>query len=140
RGELARWIGDHYDVVARPGQRIGQAVQEGDVLIEVTLGHMSGGRCTALTAGDLEFVASRPMPPGQLVRRPRRQVETSEPLPVEPAAYGVPGSNGGPDERPGGGAEFGEAAGRGDGSGKDDCSPDPGSWTGTADQEKFRAR
>ena len=140
RGELARWIGDHYDVVARPGQRIGQAVQEGDVLIEVTLGHMSGGRCTALTAGDLEFVASRPMPPGQLLLRPRRQVETSEPLPVEPAAYGVPGSNGGPGERPGGGAEFGEAAGPGDGSGKDDCSPDPGSWTGTADQEKFRAR
>jgi hypothetical protein len=108
RGELARWIGDHYDVVARPGQRIGQALQEGDVLLRVTLGHMSGGRCTALTAGDLEFVASRPMPPGHLLLRPRKQVETSEPLPVEPAVYGVPGSNGGPGEEPDGGAESGE--------------------------------
>ena len=139
-GELARWIGDHYDVVARPGQHVSQALQEGDVLLEVTLGHMSGGRCTALAGRDLEFVASRPMPPGHLLLRPRRQVETSEPLPVEPAAYGVPGSNGGPGEEPNGGAEFGEAAQDGDGSGKDDCPSDPEPWMGTAEQENFRAR
>jgi hypothetical protein len=85
RGQLARWIGDRYDVVARPGQRIGQTLQEGDVLLEVTLGHMSRGRCTALAAGDLERVASRPrLPYGHLLLRPRRQVEMSEPLPVEP--------------------------------------------------------
>ncbi len=84
-GQLARWIGDRYDVVARPGQRIGQTLQEGDVLLKVTLGHMSRGRCTALAAGDLERVASRPrLPYGQLLLRPRRQVEMSEPLPVEP--------------------------------------------------------
>jgi subtilisin family serine protease len=138
-GDLARWISDHYDVVARPGQRVGRAPQEGDVLLEVTLGHLSGGRCTALAAGDLGLVASRPMPPGHLLLRPRRQVETSEPLPVEPA-YGVPGSGSRPGEQLDGDAEFGEAARHSGESSKDDCPPDLGPWTGTAEQENFRAR
>jgi monoamine oxidase len=101
RGQLARWIGDRYDIVARPGQRIGQAVQEGDVLLEVTLGHMGRGRCIILAAGDLELVPSRPrLPPGQLLLRPRGRAERSEPLPVEPSSYGLPGGEGGFDERP----------------------------------------
>ena len=90
-GQLAGWIADRYDVVARPGQRIGQALQEGDVLLEVTLGQMSRGRCAALTAADLELVASWPrLPQGRLLLRPRRQVEMSEPLPVEPSTDGLP--------------------------------------------------
>lgn len=85
RGEFARWIGDQFEIVARPGQPIGQTLQEGDVLLKVTLGYMRPGRCTALAAGDLERVASQPtLPYGQLLLRPRRRVEMSEPLPVEP--------------------------------------------------------
>ena len=84
------------DVVARPGQPIRQPLQEGDVFSRSRSVSMSRGRCVTLTARDLELVASRPMAPGHLLLRPRRQVEMSEPLPVEPAAYGVPGSNGGP--------------------------------------------
>ena len=42
-GQLARWIDDRFDVVARPGQRIDQALQEGDVLLEVTLGRVEPG-------------------------------------------------------------------------------------------------
>jgi Peptidase M15 len=84
-GRLARWMGDWFDVVARPGQRIRRAAQEGDVLIEVSLGRTSPGRCVTLTARDFERVASWPrLAPGQLLLRPRRRTEVSDPLPVEP--------------------------------------------------------
>ena len=69
----------------------------------------SGVRGGTAAEGDLEFVASRPTPSGRLMLWPRRQVETSSPLPIEPAAYGVPGSNGGPREEPDDRAESGEA-------------------------------
>lgn len=84
-GELARWISDWYEVVARPGQPIGQPPQEGDVLLEVTLGHLSAGRCAVVTAGDLWLMAlRRRLANGQLLLRLRRRVGTSEPLSVEP--------------------------------------------------------
>jgi outer membrane protein OmpA-like peptidoglycan-associated protein len=84
-GQLARWMGDWFEVVARPGQRIRRAAQEGDVLIEVSLGSTSPGRCVTLTALDLERVTSWPvLSPGRLLLRPRRRTEVSEPLPVEP--------------------------------------------------------
>src|SRR4029077_17335418 len=60
RGQFARWIDDRYDVVARPGQAISQALQDGDVLLEVALGQMGGGRCVTLAAHDLQLMASRP--------------------------------------------------------------------------------
>ena len=50
--QLARWIDDRFDVVARPGQRIDQAPQLGDVLLEVTLGRAKPGRCLVLKAHD----------------------------------------------------------------------------------------
>jgi hypothetical protein len=85
RGQLARWIGDRFDVVARPGQPIGQELREGDVLIEVTLGRIGPGRCVTLAGRDLDLVTRRPnLAPGRLVLRPRKRVETTEPLPVEP--------------------------------------------------------
>ena len=37
-GQLARTIGDHFELVAGPGQRLSRAPQPGDVLLEVTLG------------------------------------------------------------------------------------------------------
>jgi hypothetical protein len=43
-GQLAGWIDGRFDVVARPGQHIGQRLQEGDVLLEVALGRISPGR------------------------------------------------------------------------------------------------
>jgi subtilisin family serine protease len=86
-GQVASWISDRFVVVARPGERIGQTLQEGDVLLEVTPGRMSHGRCTTLSARDLELVTTRPrLAPGQLLLRPRRRVEMSEPLSVEPSA------------------------------------------------------
>jgi subtilisin family serine protease len=85
-GQLARWIGDRFDVVARPGQRISQPLRKGDVLLEVTLGHTGPGRCVALTAGGLPLAASPPrLAPGQLVLRPRKRLGMSAPLTVEPA-------------------------------------------------------
>jgi subtilisin family serine protease len=85
QGRLARWISDRFDVVARPGQPIRQTLREGDVLLEVTLGRLRLGRCVTLGTDDLSRVSSqRQLPHGQLLLRPRRRVETSEPLPVEP--------------------------------------------------------
>jgi hypothetical protein len=86
-GPLARWIGGRFDIVARPGERIGRALREGDVLLEVTLGRIGPGRCISLSADDLELMASRPwLAPGRLVLRPRRRADVSAPLPVEPGA------------------------------------------------------
>jgi hypothetical protein len=83
-GQLARWIGDWFEVVAMPGHRIGQALREGDVLLEVTLGRISLGRCVTLAGRDLELVASRSrLAHGQLVLRPRSRMEMTEPPPVE---------------------------------------------------------
>lgn len=85
QSQLARWIGDRYDVVARPGQRISQPLREGDVLLEVTLGRLGRGRCVTFAAHDLELVALlRRLEYGQLLLRPRKRLEMSEPLPVEP--------------------------------------------------------
>src|SRR3984893_388613 len=86
RGQFARWMGDRFAVVAGPGQHISQPWQQADLLIEVPLGPTCPGRCVTLAALDLEFVASRPrLAPGQLLLRPRRFVDMSEPLPVGPA-------------------------------------------------------
>jgi subtilisin family serine protease len=86
RGEFARWIGDRFEIVARPGQPIDRAPREGDVLLEVTLGYLVPGQCSTLTAADVQrVVSSRRLAPGQLLLRQRRRVEMSAPLPVEPA-------------------------------------------------------
>jgi subtilisin family serine protease len=86
-GQLARWIGDRYDVVARPGERANRALQRGDVLIEVALGRMGGGRCVTLDEPELEAMGSQlRLPPGQLILRPLLRVEMSESMPVEPVS------------------------------------------------------
>jgi subtilisin family serine protease/GH25 family lysozyme M1 (1,4-beta-N-acetylmuramidase) len=91
--QLARWIDEQFDVVAKPGQRIDQALQLGDVLLDVTLGHVKPGRCLVLTAHDPELeVSPRRLSAGQLLLRPRKRAEMSEPLPVEPTV-GTEGSN-----------------------------------------------
>jgi subtilisin family serine protease len=85
RGQLARWISSQFDIVARPGQPIAAPVREGDILLEVTLGRISPGRCATLSAPDVEHVATRPtLPQGRLILRPRKRLEMSEPFPVEP--------------------------------------------------------
>ena len=121
RGQLGRWIGERYDVVARPCQPIRRPPLQGDVLIEISLGRRSPGRCVSLTARDLEQVTSWPvLAPGQLLLRPRKRPEASEPLPVEPNVHEVLGSI--------------------DMSGETDGPSDPGPWTATAEQKDFRAR
>ena len=129
RSQLARWIDDRFDVVAKPGQHIDQALQLGDVLLEVTLGRISPGRCLVLKANDPELeVSPRRLPAGQLLLRPRKRTEMSDPLPVEPTA-GTEGSGPGA-----------EAASRRDWFGEGDSPSDPGPWTGTVEQEDFRRR
>jgi len=92
RGQLARWMDDRFDVVARPGQRIGQALRHGDVLLEVTLGRAASGRCVTLATTDLELLASWPrLGPSQLLLRPRRPTRPSGPLPAG-SATGADGS------------------------------------------------
>ena len=86
-GRFGRWIGDRFDVVARPGQPIDQAPQAGDVLLEVTLGRIHLGRCVVLRKRDHQLAAlPLRLTPGQLLLRPRRRAQMSQPLPVEPAA------------------------------------------------------
>ncbi len=46
-GQLATWIDGRFNVVAR-AVHIGQRLQEGDVLLEVTFGPISPGRCAIL--------------------------------------------------------------------------------------------
>jgi len=85
RGRFARWIDDGFEIVARPGQPIDRAPQEGDVLLEVTLGFLNRGQCSTLKAGDVQRLNSAPgLAHGQLLLRKRQRVEMSEPLPVEP--------------------------------------------------------
>jgi subtilisin family serine protease len=92
RSQLARWVSDRFELVTGPGQRIDRALREGDVLIEVALGRIGPGRCVKLAARDLELIASRrQLAPGQLLLRPKRRAEMTEPLPVEPSVYGLPG-------------------------------------------------
>ena len=85
RSQFARWIDKKFDLVAGPGQRIDRALQLGDVLLEVALGQLGPGRCMVLKAHDPELeVSPRSLSHGQLLLRPRRRVEMSDPLPVEP--------------------------------------------------------
>lgn len=85
-GQLARTIGEHFELVAGPGQRLSRAPQPGDVLLEVTLGHPGHGRCVPLDGAELILVAGRPrLAVGQLLLRPRRRVELAGPWPAEPA-------------------------------------------------------
>jgi subtilisin family serine protease len=84
-GQFARWISDRFEVVGRPGQSVDRPPQPGDVLLEVTLGRFGAGQCVTLGAGDPQVVAAPPrLAPGQLLLRPLKAVEMSEPLPVEP--------------------------------------------------------
>ena len=60
--ELARWLDDRFEVVARPGQRTDEAVA-GDVLLEVRLGRLSPGRCVVLQGHDPQLAVSPPRLP-----------------------------------------------------------------------------
>jgi subtilisin family serine protease len=140
-GQLARWIDGRYEVMARPGQTIGQPPQEGDVMLEITLGRATPGRCTILAASDLQLVTSRRrLPAGRLLLRPRGGVEMSAPLPVEPASDWFTTGSGGSEERADGRTGFGEAGSHRDLFAEDDGHSDPGPWKATAEQEDFRAR
>lgn len=92
RGQLARWIGDRYAVVAGPGQRVDRALRRGDVLIEVVLGQMRAGRCIILDGPELEVMGSRPrLLPGQLILRPLSRPQMSEPMSAEPNVHEAAG-------------------------------------------------
>ena len=83
-GPVARWLGEHYDVVARPGRPPERVPCRGDVLLQVTLGSNESGRCAVLDGPALDRMAARRrMPPGHLLLRP---------LP-DPAAAGEEGAD-----------------------------------------------
>ena len=84
-GPFARWIGDRFELVGMPGQPVDRPPRPGDVLLEVTLGRPGPGRCVTLEAGDPHVAGATPrLAPGQLLLRPLKRVEMTEPLPVEP--------------------------------------------------------
>ena len=58
-GELARWISNRFETVARPGERTGERLRDGDVLIEVALGRPGPGQCRSLAGSDRERLAGR---------------------------------------------------------------------------------
>lgn len=84
-GELSRWIGEHFDIVATPGRALADGPQRGDVLLAVTLGQAGGGQCAVLTDPNLDrrptsdttahlwraLDQHRRVPHGQLLLRPR---------------------------------------------------------------------
>ncbi len=76
-GRLGRWVGERFEVVARPGEALTAATRPGDVLLGVTLGSRSRGRCDILDA-PLESHRSRVLPPGRLLLRPRSAPEPDD--------------------------------------------------------------
>ena len=86
-GQFARWISDRFDLVGMPGEPVDQPPRPGDVLLEVVLGRTGRGRCVTLRTDDPQVVATPPrLAPGQLLLRPLKRLEMSDPLPVEPTA------------------------------------------------------
>ena len=52
-GQLSRWIGERFDILARPGRALTKPPRPGDVLLTVTLGQPGGGECGVLTDANL---------------------------------------------------------------------------------------
>ncbi|MFI5893992.1 S8 family serine peptidase [Actinoplanes sp. NPDC051513] len=67
-GPVARWVGERYDIVARPGRAPATAPRRGDLLLEVELGWPGPGRCVVLDEPPAEPVAH--WPAGRLLLRP----------------------------------------------------------------------
>lgn len=48
-GELSRWLGEHFEIVAQPGLRLTEPPRSGDVLLTVTLGQLGAGEYGVLS-------------------------------------------------------------------------------------------
>lgn len=66
-GELASWVGQHFAVLARPGQDVAAGSDRGDLLVDVPLGRPGPGTVTTLPR---EQAAKWRLGPGQLLLRP----------------------------------------------------------------------
>ncbi|TDD63830.1 hypothetical protein E1262_29880 [Jiangella aurantiaca] len=66
-GELASWVGEHFDVLARPGQDVAARADRGDLLVDVPLGRSGPGAVTTLPH---DQAAPPRLGPGQLLLRP----------------------------------------------------------------------
>lgn len=51
--ELSRWIGERFEILARPGRSVVEPPRAGDVLLTVTLGQPGVGACGVLTDANL---------------------------------------------------------------------------------------
>ena len=47
-GQLSHWIDTRFDIIARPGQRVSDPPQPGDIMLQVTLGQRGAGTCFIL--------------------------------------------------------------------------------------------
>jgi hypothetical protein len=47
-GQVSHWIDTRFDIIARPGQRVSDPPQPGDIMLQVTLGQPGAGRCSIL--------------------------------------------------------------------------------------------
>ncbi|WP_433379086.1 S8 family serine peptidase [Actinoplanes sp. CA-142083] len=67
-GPVARWVGERYDIVARPGHTPATAPRRGDLLLEVALGWPGPGRCVVLD--EPPEAPDKRWPAGRLLLRP----------------------------------------------------------------------
>ncbi|WP_116948894.1 S8 family serine peptidase [Jiangella endophytica] len=67
-GELAAWVDEHFDVLARPGEPVATRADRGDLLVDVPLGSSDPGAVTTLPH---HYAAPRRLGPGQLLLHPR---------------------------------------------------------------------
>lgn len=79
-GELASWVDQHFDVLARPGEPVETRADRGDLLVDVPLGSPGPGAVTTLPH---HYAAPRQLGPGQLLLHPRTP-EDAELLDGEP--------------------------------------------------------
>lgn len=66
-GELAGWVGEHFDVLVRPGEDVAARADRGDLLVDVPLGRSGPGTVTTLPR---DHAGPWRLGPGQLLLRP----------------------------------------------------------------------
>src|SRR6476469_2961446 len=57
--QLAQWIGERFEILARPGRPAADPPRPGDVLLTVTLGSPGAGECSMLI--DAKLIRRRPI-------------------------------------------------------------------------------
>ncbi|NEA33398.1 S8 family serine peptidase [Streptomyces sp. SID13031] len=86
-GALARRIGERYEVLARPGERVSQTPRNGDLVLEITFGQLRSGRSIEVRDAEPDTPSvGRTLTPGRLLLRPTDDLE----LPAEDTPQRAP--------------------------------------------------